>query len=193
MFNGGKMAWLRDWFIESSKWEDTLINPCSRLVWLNCYGVPLHLWNSITFSKIGQNWGGVVLIADETVKSLSFSVGKVLISTKEMDLINQTMELENKGKIWKIRIIEEQMVINTILRTDCSCPGCHDLEYSSQIPSTGDSKKQQQNRGGEDVDANWDSRVTDRHAVRDSRVTEQACKCKGERGGNRRGGGSDKR
>ncbi|KAI8525263.1 hypothetical protein RHMOL_Rhmol13G0217000 [Rhododendron molle] len=156
MFNGGKMSWLRDWFIESFKWEDSMLNPCSRLVLLNCYGVPLQLWNCATFSKIGQIWGDVVLIADDTIKSLSFSVGKVLISTKEMDLINQTIELESKRKIWKIRIIEEQMVVNTILRTDCACPGCH-VDSSSQIPSAGDSKEQPLNNGGEDnVDANLD-------------------------------------
>ncbi|KAG5525844.1 hypothetical protein RHGRI_032212 [Rhododendron griersonianum] len=30
IFNGGKMAWLREWFIESFKWEDTKTNPCSQ-------------------------------------------------------------------------------------------------------------------------------------------------------------------
>lgn len=46
-------------------------------------GVPLHVWNSETFLKIGQTWGDVVLIADDTIKGLSFSVGKVLISTNK--------------------------------------------------------------------------------------------------------------
>lgn len=56
------MAWLRDWFIESSKWEETKTSPCSSLVWRNCYGVPLHLWNLETFTEIGQAWGDVILI-----------------------------------------------------------------------------------------------------------------------------------
>lgn len=58
MFNGGKMAWLREWFVESHKWEDAKNNPVSRLIWLNCYGIPLHLWNAQTFLNIGKLWGG---------------------------------------------------------------------------------------------------------------------------------------
>ena len=131
MFNGGEMAWLKDWFVESSKWEDTVTNPCSRLVWLNCYGIPLHLWNSQTFSEIGRIWGDVIKLADETAKNLSFAVGKVLISTNIMDSINKIVELVNKGKSIKIRVMEEQMVVNTMLRMDCVCPGCH-MESSSK-------------------------------------------------------------
>lgn len=124
MFNEGKMAWLKEWFVESSKWEDTMLNPCSRLVWINCYGIPLHLWNNHTFSEIGRNWGDVIMIAEDTIKKVSFAVGKILISTTIMDSINKVVELENNGKLIKIRIMEEQLVVNTVLRTDCACLGC---------------------------------------------------------------------
>ncbi|XP_057487415.1 uncharacterized protein LOC130773499 isoform X1 [Actinidia eriantha] len=124
MFNEGKMAWLKDWFVESSKWESTKSNPCSRLVWLNCYGIPLHLWNLQTFSEIGKIWGEIIMIAEETLKNLSFAVGKVLISTTVMDSIKKTVELDNNGSLTQIRVMEEQLVMNTVLRTDCACPGC---------------------------------------------------------------------
>ncbi|KAI8561024.1 hypothetical protein RHMOL_Rhmol04G0303500 [Rhododendron molle] len=164
-FNGGKMAWLRDWFIESSKWEESKNNPVARLVWLNCYGIPLHLWNVQTFSNIGLIWGDVILIADDTIKDLTFSVGKVLISTKEMELINQVVEIENKGKTSQIRVIEEQMVINTILRTDCACTGCN-IERSLSNPSTAESKEQHQSREDEDdveVNLNLEEEVAESH------------------------------
>ncbi|XP_057472861.1 uncharacterized protein LOC130761391 [Actinidia eriantha] len=124
MFNEGKMAWLREWFVESSRWENTKLNPCSRLVWLNCYGIPLHLWNFQTFSEIGKIWGEVIMLAEETLKNLSFAVGKILISTTVMDLINKVVGLDNNGSSFQIRVMEEQLVVNTVLRTDCACPGC---------------------------------------------------------------------
>ncbi|GFS33349.1 hypothetical protein Acr_00g0027860 [Actinidia rufa] len=124
MFNKRKMAWLKDWFVESFKWENTKSNPSSRLVWLNCYGIPLHLWNLQTFSEIGKIWGEIIMIAEETLKNLSFVVGKVLISTTVMDSINKTVELDNNGSLTQIRVMEEQLVMNTVLRTDCACPGC---------------------------------------------------------------------
>ena len=124
MFNEGKMAWLREWFVESSRWENTKLNPCSRLVWLNCYGIPLHLWNFQTFSEIGKIWGEVIMLAEETLKKLSFAVGKILISTTVMELINKVVGLDNNGSSFQIRVMEEQLVVNTVLRTDCACPGC---------------------------------------------------------------------
>ena len=76
MFNEGKMAWLKEWFVKSSKRENTKSNLCLRLVWLNCHGIPLHLWNYPTFSEIGKIWGEVIMLADDTIKNLSFAVGK---------------------------------------------------------------------------------------------------------------------
>ncbi|KAI8535023.1 hypothetical protein RHMOL_Rhmol10G0142700 [Rhododendron molle] len=162
MFNGGKMAWLREWFVESHKWEDAKNNPVSRLIWLNCYGIPLHLWNAQTFLNIGKLWGEVVLIAEDTLKDLSFSVGKVLISTREMDLINQIVEINNNGSVSQIRVMEEQMVVNTILRTDCACPGCR-IEVSSPKPSTEESKENQNRENDDDVDddADWVEEVAE--------------------------------
>ncbi|GFZ09210.1 hypothetical protein Acr_20g0010180 [Actinidia rufa] len=114
MFNGGKMAWLKEWFMESSKWENTKSNPCSRLV---------------------------IILADDTIKNLSFAVGKVLISTTVMDLINKVVELDNNGSLTQIRVMEEQLVVNTVLRTDCACPGCQ-VEASSLHKPLDDSSMQ---------------------------------------------------
>ncbi|KAE9447616.1 hypothetical protein C3L33_20484, partial [Rhododendron williamsianum] len=38
--------------------------------------------------------------------------------------INEVLEVECKGKLFQVRVMEEQMMINTILRTECSCTGC---------------------------------------------------------------------
>ncbi|GFZ02647.1 hypothetical protein Acr_15g0012550 [Actinidia rufa] len=130
MFNGGKMTWLKEWFVESSKWESTKSNLCSRLVWLNCHGIPLHLWHYQTFSEIGKIWGDVIMLAKDTIKNLSFAVGKVLISTTVMESINKTVELDNNGSLSQIRVMEEQLVMNIVLHTDCACPGCQ-VEVSS--------------------------------------------------------------
>ncbi|GFS31541.1 hypothetical protein Acr_00g0017960 [Actinidia rufa] len=64
------------------------------------------------------------MIAEETLKNLSFAVGKVLISTTVMDSINKTVELDNNGSLTQIRVMEEQLMMNTVLRTDCACPCC---------------------------------------------------------------------
>lgn len=124
LWGEGKFAWLKECFQDIQKWEENMTISNSRLVWLNFYGVPLHLWNMDTFMKLGSIWGDVILISEETVKGLSYAVGKVLISTDVMEIINQIVELENNKKSFQVRVIEEQMVINTFLKTDCNCSGC---------------------------------------------------------------------
>lgn len=51
-------------------------------------------------------------------------MGKVLISTSQMEMINEVVTVESKGILHQVRVIEEQMVINTFIQSDCSCPGC---------------------------------------------------------------------
>ncbi|GAB2290756.1 hypothetical protein Dimus_025029 [Dionaea muscipula] len=48
-----------------------------REVWLSCYGVPVHAWNVSTFCSIGNHWGEVVQIDEDTAKSARFDVEKV--------------------------------------------------------------------------------------------------------------------
>ncbi|KAG5562108.1 hypothetical protein RHGRI_004980 [Rhododendron griersonianum] len=71
--------WFKDWYIEFQRWEETKQIQPSRLIWLNYYGLPLHLWNSNSFSALGQKWGNVVQISEETVKGFSYVVGKEVV------------------------------------------------------------------------------------------------------------------
>ncbi|KAI8571108.1 hypothetical protein RHMOL_Rhmol01G0092000 [Rhododendron molle] len=143
MLSGGDQNGFQEWFVEIKKWEEAMEVPCSRMVWLNCYGIPLHLWNVDTFKKIGWKWGEVVSISDDTFKGLSFVVGKVLISTTAMEIINQVIEVEHKGRIMNIRVIEEQMVINTFLRASCSCEGCVAQESKENKQSENSQEKEE--------------------------------------------------
>lgn len=120
----GTMGWINEYFQEFKKWEETTNLQGPRLVWLNCYGVPINVWNSKSFSKLGMIWGDVILISDETIKQHSFTVGKVLVSTKCMDTINKVVSLQIKDKSYDVRIVEEQLVVNTVLKTECKCNGC---------------------------------------------------------------------
>lgn len=78
------------------------------------------MWSAVNFIKLGKYWGEVITIANETAKGLSFDLGKIFINSAEMGLINKVMEIENKGEVYTIRVIEEQMIINTFLKADCN-------------------------------------------------------------------------
>lgn len=84
--------------------------------------------NHTLFKKIGQNWGEVISISDETFGNVSFTVGKVLVATKHMDLINQEILLINNDRRYSVRVSEEQFVINTFFKSQCKCIGCSSEE-----------------------------------------------------------------
>ncbi|KAL1341593.1 hypothetical protein AAHE18_09G098500 [Arachis hypogaea] len=65
----------------------------SRRVWLECFGVPLHVWTVDTFKKIGGQWGEVVGCDTGIKLRASFSVGRVLIDTYAMDVINEWIHI----------------------------------------------------------------------------------------------------
>lgn len=73
------------------------------LVWLNCYGIPFHVWNATTFNKIGQIWGEIISISKASFNCVSFTVGKVLISTTTMETINQVINLVNKDRKYNVK------------------------------------------------------------------------------------------
>ncbi|KAL1331050.1 hypothetical protein AAHE18_12G155000 [Arachis hypogaea] len=65
----------------------------SQRVWLKCFGIPLHVWNMDTFKKIGGQWGEVVGCDQGTKSCTSLSVGRVLIDTCAMDVINEWVHI----------------------------------------------------------------------------------------------------
>ncbi|KAL7208298.1 hypothetical protein ACSBR1_030118 [Camellia fascicularis] len=114
--------WFKDWCESIKIWDSEVNAEQERCLWLRCYGVPLSMWNRSTFSKIGSRWGSV-LVWEQAILPLpkrgsldgnisqpqSFSHGRVRIATGCMEFINQTINLECKGRIHPVLVCEEQL------------------------------------------------------------------------------------
>ena len=79
----GSRERLKIWFREVHPWVpyDTLD---SRLVWLQCYGVPLQIWNQRFFRVMAELSGDFVEIDTRTVDKSQLEVGRVRICTSEI-------------------------------------------------------------------------------------------------------------
>lgn len=71
MIEGLEVNWLGNFFEEFREWSPNFVIDAFCHVWLNCYGMPLHLWNSDTFFSIGRIWGDSITLDDATSKDLS--------------------------------------------------------------------------------------------------------------------------
>lgn len=121
MVEGPEVNWLGNFFDEYQQWSPDCAIEASRTVWLDCYGVPLHLWNQDTFFNIGKMWGEPITLDDATLKGSSFSSGKVQIETKVFGVIDQVIKLEINGRLYPIRVIEKQIVVNNLTMAACDC------------------------------------------------------------------------
>ncbi|CAL5338854.1 unnamed protein product [Camellia sinensis] len=124
------IAWFQDWCVFIKEWSPDLHVEQERIVWLSCYGIPLNLWNSGTFRKIGRLWGEVVSLDEDICEPASFRCGKIKVATSLMELINSNLTLECNGRTYPIRVCEEQIVKE--VRAICKCNSvCDDKEYVS--------------------------------------------------------------
>ncbi|GAB2272478.1 hypothetical protein Dimus_007302, partial [Dionaea muscipula] len=112
------------WFSSVCSWSINAGGSFGREIWLCCYGIPSHAWNFSTFHTIGQHWGEMVQIEEDTVKTTRLDVGKVKIFTTIPAVINHHMNLTVGSLSFDIRVSEEQAVLICITDFRCQC-FCH--------------------------------------------------------------------
>lgn len=119
---------------------------------MSCYGFPLNLWNSDTFRRIGRVWGKVVNFVGDIGEPTSFSCGRIRITTSVMELINSSINLDCKGRIYPIRVCEEQIVKEVKANCKCNTQDGDEDFVSSNIH--GEMQTREESRRDDDKDNN---------------------------------------
>ncbi|KAL7238549.1 hypothetical protein ACSBR2_004608 [Camellia fascicularis] len=88
-------VWFKDWCEYITEWTVGMQLQQERSVWISCYGVPLNLWSSNTFTKIGRLWGEVIQLDGDICEPSSFCCGKIKIVT---------------SRVYPIRVCEEHII-----------------------------------------------------------------------------------
>ncbi|KAG5521008.1 hypothetical protein RHGRI_033528 [Rhododendron griersonianum] len=103
--------WMKRWFEAVKPWSG---EPASheRFVWLGCHGLPLNAWDNTTFKRIGEVWGHFISVHEDTLKSISFAQGKLLIATEEMSKIERWIQLVVKGVKYDVLVKEISSFVN---------------------------------------------------------------------------------
>ncbi|GAB2302688.1 hypothetical protein Dimus_036685 [Dionaea muscipula] len=166
------------WFSSVTPWSVTIDCCVGREVWLCCYGVPLHAWNSNTFWSIGSFWGEVLNLEEDTSKCLRGDVGKVKIYTHSVLAINQQMELRVGNSSFIIRVAEEQAVFicNSNFSCGCACHGREDEQpHSPDLEEDDDDVERDTLPGDQQVGegGSWDSFIAETQTVAGSRSEEK--------------------
>ncbi|GKC04386.1 RNA-directed DNA polymerase, eukaryota [Tanacetum coccineum] len=121
-----------------------------RIVWVDIEGVPLKMWSSNTFVRIGKKWGDIVDIEENLVNS--FARKRVCIKTKWHGNILERFKIIHRGKVYMVRAKE-------LFAWSPSFLSPKDTEYTSDdesIHNNGNNSEGQHNIGD---DFNLDSEV----------------------------------
>ncbi|GMP79593.1 hypothetical protein CsSME_00035079 [Camellia sinensis var. sinensis] len=100
-------AWFKDLsqFVAALKPGNHFVQ--ERCVWLKCCGIPLHVWNKSTLTKIGRLWGSVLSIEGDLCEPKSFSHARIRIATTNMEFIAKSLTLDCNGEDHKIFVCED--------------------------------------------------------------------------------------
>ncbi|GMP91370.1 hypothetical protein CsSME_00042101 [Camellia sinensis var. sinensis] len=110
---------IHEWCDDIIQWRPELALVQERLVWLTCYGIPLHLWNRSNLVKIGSIWGEVIDGAECLPQS--FVCGKLKVLSKCMDPVNSVINLVTKHFSHPVRVLEVQGLEAKTINQCCSC------------------------------------------------------------------------
>lgn len=155
-------GWINEWCESVNEWKKGMVIAQERCVWLSCYGVPLNLWNSKTFSSIGRIWGEVIEFDDDTLNMKNLQCGRIRIVTTYMESINKSVNLDCQGILYPVKVCEEQIVTRVVITKICKCHKKNDEGdgYSSYEQEDGQ-RSEQRNKRGEDDDDDVDIQQED--------------------------------
>lgn len=98
--------WLKHWFKEVKRWRKSDVDP-ERVTWLRCYSIPYHIWNPRFFEFVTATLGHYICGDDNTSRRSKMDVARLMIQTRCVVLINEVINVEVDGVLFRIKMIEE--------------------------------------------------------------------------------------
>ncbi|KAK8693579.1 hypothetical protein V6N13_071156 [Hibiscus sabdariffa] len=68
--------------------------------------MPLHCWNQSTFKRVDELWGSFEALGENAFCSKNYEKVTILITTYQVDAINETIDVEVGNLVSKVRIKE---------------------------------------------------------------------------------------
>lgn len=100
----------KDWweavFSKVSVWSPALWVP-RRCVWLQVYGIPLHVWHEELFKMLGNLFGVFVDFDEDTILRNRLDFARIKISTTRMGIIDEHVRISVVGAVFGLWVVEE--------------------------------------------------------------------------------------
>ncbi|KAK8683644.1 hypothetical protein V6N13_039698 [Hibiscus sabdariffa] len=98
-------SYLKEIFYSVKPWSEKT-SYTERATWLEIRGLPIHCWNHASFKKIAELWGSFEALGTNADHSLDCEKVTVLITTKLLNKVEETIEMEIGEEIFRISVWE---------------------------------------------------------------------------------------
>lgn len=111
--------WIERWFIDIHPWSPKDVDN-ERVAWMRCYGLPCHAWNPKVYAFISSMIGFLIGADEETMKHRRMDVARFLVRTKYSLVLNETINIEIKNHIYRIKLVDDMHGLKHIIMKDDS-------------------------------------------------------------------------
>ena len=94
-------------FYSIQKWMPNL-RPGYRLAWVQCWAIPVIVWDAISIKKIVGVLGDLVEINDDIDERWQLDRGRALVKTPWKPAIQHIVEVHIGAEVYEVRILEER-------------------------------------------------------------------------------------
>jgi hypothetical protein len=98
---------LKYYFSELKPWNPGLL-AVQREVWIQIYGIPLHIWGENFFKMVGTELGVFLDFDEETARMARFDVARIKVLTTTWASIDMALKVEVEGVCFNLWLVEER-------------------------------------------------------------------------------------
>ncbi|KAK8662084.1 hypothetical protein V6N13_091672 [Hibiscus sabdariffa] len=98
-------SYLKEIFSAIRPWLESLSRR-ERATWLEFSGLSLHCWNVVTLERLAELWGTFDALGINAKHTRDCEKVTVLISTNQVQNIEEVVELELEDKIFEVGVVE---------------------------------------------------------------------------------------
>jgi hypothetical protein len=98
---------LQYYFSEIKPWNPGML-AVQREVWVQIYGIPIHIWGENFFKMVGKSLGTFLDFDEETARMMRFDVARLKILTSTWSFIDVTIKVEVEGAWFDLWVVEER-------------------------------------------------------------------------------------
>ena len=102
-----------DCFSSMVRWSDSLVVQ-ARLVWINCWGIPLSCWSPEFFTKLGWQVGEPLCVDNKTRDKIFLEKGRILVLIPYQHTVSVEVKIVGGSRPFVVKLEEDRNPVDFV-------------------------------------------------------------------------------